>query len=147
MAGPQYHIPDEETLDRAALGALQRRKLAGLFARLPANAFYGRKFQGIRFDPLSDAMSALPFLTRQELEQDQEDHPPYGTNLSAPLERYTRLHQTSGTGGRPLRWLDTADNWTWWKRVWGIIFAAAGLTDKDRLFFPFSFGPFVGFWG
>ena len=27
------------------------------------------------------------------------------------------------------------------------IFAAAGVSDADRLVFPFSFGPFVGFWG
>jgi phenylacetate-CoA ligase len=57
------------------------------------------------------------------------------------------MHQTSGSAGRPLRWLDTSDNWAWWKECWGTIFAAAGVSDADRLVFPFSFGPFVGFWG
>jgi phenylacetate-CoA ligase len=57
------------------------------------------------------------------------------------------LHQTSGSGGgAPMRWLDTPDNWQWWKKLWGIIYAAAGVTRGDRMFFPFSFGPFVGFW-
>jgi phenylacetate-CoA ligase len=143
-----FYIPDEESLAPADLAALQRRKLAALFARvLPSNPFYRTKFQGIPFDPLRDPLSALPFTTRQELEQDQFANPPYGSNLSLPVLRYTRLHQTSGSGGRPLRWLDTAENWSWWKRCWGIIFAAAGIGADDKLAFPFSFGPFVGFWG
>ena len=32
-------------------------------------------------------------------------------NLTFPLDRYTRFHQTSGTRGRPLVVLDTADDW------------------------------------
>ena len=63
------------------------------------------------------------------------------------MDQYCRLHQTSGSGGRPLRWLDTAESWNWWKRCWGIIFSAAGIGAQDKLTFPFSFGPFVGFWG
>ena len=148
MAGSSYYCPEEESLDRPAIDRLQRRRLANLLERtLPANAFYQQKLKGIPFNPLHDPMSALPFTTRRELEQDQLDHPPYGTNLSFPREQYCRLHQTSGSGGRPLRWLDTAESWNWWKRCWGIIFAAAGIGAQDKLTFPFSFGPFVGFWG
>ena len=148
MVGSSYYCPEEESLDRPALFQLQRRKLAALWGQtLPGNSFYRRKLDGIRFDPLRDPMSALPFTTRQELEQDQLDHPPYGTNLSFSPDRYCRLHQTTGSGGRPLRWLDTAETWDWWKRCWGIIFAAAGIGAQDKLVFPFSFGPFVGFWG
>lgn len=148
MADSRYYIPSEETLDRPELQALQRRKLAGMLREmLPGNEFYRRKLEGIRFDPLKDPMEALPFTTRAELEQNQIEHPPYGTNLTYPREKYCRLHQTSGSAGRPLRWLDTAQNWAWWKECWGTIYAAAGITDADRLVFPFSFGPFVGFWG
>ena len=31
-------------------------------------------------------------------------------------------------------------------KCWGIIYRAAGLTEHDRLVYPFSFGPFIGFW-
>jgi phenylacetate-CoA ligase len=142
------YIPQEEALDRDGLEAMQRRKLGEMMTRVMAgNAFYRAKLGGVRFDPLKDAIEALPFTTRQELEEDQLAHPTYGSNLSLPRERYTRVHQTSGSSGRPLRWLDTAENWTWWKKLWGIIFAAAGIGARDRLAFPFSFGPFVGFWG
>lgn len=148
MATLAYHVPDEETLDSDALAALQRRKLSAMLRQvLATNAFYRRKLTGIAFDALVDPIAKLPCTTRAELEQDQTEHPPYGTNLTQPIEAYVRLHQTSGSsGGRAMRWLDTPANWQWWKRLWGIIYTAAGVTQGDRIFFPFSFGPFVGFW-
>ncbi|HUN81682.1 MAG TPA: phenylacetate--CoA ligase family protein [Phycisphaerae bacterium] len=86
-------------------------------------------------------------LTRADLLADQAAHPPYGTNLTFPLQDYCRLHQTSGTAsGVPLRCLDRTEDWAWWQRNWKIIYRAAGIDANDRLFFPFSFGPFVGFW-
>ena len=88
----------------------------------------------------------LPFTTKAELSADQAAHPPFGSNLTYPIERYVRLHQTSGTTGRPLRFLDTPESWEWWRECWQPIYRAAGVTARDRLFFAFSFGPFVGFW-
>ena len=148
MSPGQYHVPDEETLERDGLAALQRRKLRAMLERVMVdNPFYRAKLKGTAFDPARDPMDALPFTTRAELERDQADHPPYGTNLTQPIGAYVRLHQTSGSsGGRPVRWLDTDANWQWWKKLWGIIYTAAGVTRQDRMFFPFSFGPFVGFW-
>jgi phenylacetate-CoA ligase len=88
----------------------------------------------------------VPFMTKAELSEDQAAHPPFGTNLTYPMERYVRLHQTSGTTGRPLRFLDTAESWAWWRECWQPIYRASGVTASDRIFFAFSFGPFVGFW-
>src|SRR5207344_1229543 len=58
----------------------------------------------------------------------------------------SRLHQTSGTSGKPLRWLDTPDSWSALLDCWTINYRVVGLRQGDRLFFPFSFGPFLGFW-
>ena len=67
--------------------------------------------------------------------------------LTKPVEDYTRIHQTSGTTtGQPLRWYDTPQNWAWMKKCWFRYFAIAGITPADVAFFPFSFGPFLGFW-
>ncbi|MDY3557539.1 AMP-binding protein [Gemmata sp. JC673] len=116
---------------------------------LPGNVFYRRKFGAL--DPASlrtlDDFAQLPFTTKADLITDQVEQPPYGTNLSFPLDRYTRFHQTSGTtSGRPLHWLDTAETWDWLTGCWATNFALIGLRPTDRLFFPFSFGPFLGFW-
>ena len=105
------------------------------------NAFYRAK--------LSDRPTALgefPFTTKSELSEDQAAHPPFGTNVTYPLERYMRLHQTSGTTGQPLRILDTAESWDWWQECWRAVYRSAGVTARDRVFFAFSFGPFIGFW-
>jgi phenylacetate-CoA ligase len=105
------------------------------------NAFYRAKLP-----KAARELRDLPFTTKAELSEDQAAHPPFGSNLTYPIERYVRLHQTSGTTGRPLRFLDTADSWEWWRECWQPIYRAAGVTAADRIFFAFSFGPFVGFW-
>lgn len=88
----------------------------------------------------------LPLLTKSELVADQNTNPRYGTNLTYPITRYVRLHQTSGTTGRPMYWLDTAASWDWFMECWSQIYQLVGLRADDVLAFPFSFGPFIGFW-
>ncbi len=131
---------------RAAQLAAVRSLLAAV---LPRNAFYARKLvagEAHGIDSL-EAFTQLPFTTKTELTADQTEHPPYGTNLTFALEHYSRFHQTSGTStGHPLHWLDTRDSWDWVTGCWLTTFELLGLTPVDRLFFPFSFGPFLGFW-
>lgn len=136
---------------RDELRASQLEQLRSLVSELfPANAFYTRKLEnaGITFDvaSLEDFSARFPFTTKQELIADQLAHPPYGTNLTYPLASYTRFHQTSGTTGTPLRWLDTPESWDWLVENWTQVFSAAGVQAGDRVFFAFSFGPFIGFW-
>ena len=89
---------------------------------------------------------ALPLLTKEELVADACAHPAFGTNLTYPVEAYTRYHQTSGTTGTPLRVLDTEVTWDWWGRCWLEVYRAAEVTHSDRLLFAFSFAPSIGFW-
>lgn len=120
----------------------QWERLSSKLAELRENnAFYRAKMSD-RANSLGD----LPFTTKSELSEDQAAHPPFGSNLTYPMERYVRLHQTSGTTGQPLRILDTADSWDWWRECWQAVYRSAGVTARDRIFFAFSFGPFIGFW-
>ena len=125
-----------------SITAPAQRLAALLHAILPANRFYARKLDGVALDD----WQAVPFTTKAELLADQDRQPPYGTILTYPLERYSRLHQTSGTSGRPLRWLDTPESWAALLDRWTAMFRVVGVRPGDRLFFPFSFGPFLGFW-
>ena len=93
-----------------------------------------------------DDFHRLPLTRKADHVEDQAAHPPFGTNLTYPRERYVRVHQTSGTSGTPLRWLDTQESWEWWARCWGFVLRGAGVERHDRVFFPFSFGLFIGFW-
>lgn len=133
------------------MAARQLESLRALLgAILPANSFYARKLAGCgidsRIDSLAGFTARAPFTLKTEIAADQNAFPPYGTNLTFPLERYTRLHQTSGTSGKPLTWLDTAESWGWMMENWTEVLRAAGVTAADRILFAFSFGPFIGFW-
>src|SRR5207247_1617404 len=48
--------------------------------------------------------------------------------------------------GQPIRWREAQESWEWWARCWGFVLRGAGVEPTDRVFFPFSFGLFIGFW-
>ena len=63
-----------------------------------------------------------------------------------PKEMYRRYHRTSGTRGKPMVILDTAEDWKWWIATWQYVLDACGIQPHDRIMMAFSFGPFIGFW-
>jgi phenylacetate-CoA ligase len=139
---------DSNDADAGGPGAVhadQRRKLQTLLAAvLRDNPFYCAKLRGVRADA---DLQELPFTTKQELIEDQIAHPPYGSNLTYPMDHYTRFSETSSTTtGRPMHWLDTPESWEWMLNNWARVYQAAGVDAGDRIFFAFSFGPFLGFW-
>ena len=107
-----YHR-ELETLDRRSLRDLQSDRLARLMQELEGNRFYKKKFQlaGLEMHSIRSAedLKRVPFTTKSELFAEQQAHPPYGTLLTYPIERYRYLHQTSGTTFRPIKWLDTGE--------------------------------------
>ncbi len=133
--------PPTDTLD-----ALRRL----LSAIREGNGFYAPILQaaglGGDIDSLDDYFRACPFTTKAQIAADHAAHPPFGSNLTYPLEQYTRYCQTSGTTGQPMRWLDTPESWQAMLDCWAKVFLAAGCSHGERTFFAFSFGPFLGFW-
>jgi phenylacetate-CoA ligase len=147
----QYFNQAVETMPREQLRTLQLEKFRTLLSQLMGrNRFYAEKWKEAGVAPgdirsLSD-FRQLPFTEKSELVRAQEQAPPFGTNATFPESTYTRVHQTSGTTGTPLRVVDTPESWEWWGSCWGHVLRGAGVTAADRLFLPFSFGPFIGFW-
>ena len=132
---------------RAEIEARQLTKLRELLARVPPQTFYARKFAGLSAPKsLADFSRTHPFTTKAELAADQIQNPPFGTVLLEPIEHYTRFQQTSGTTSAPIRWLDTPQTWNAIVECWMEVFTVAGIHAADRVFFAFSFGPFLGFW-
>lgn len=144
---------DLERAGRATLQAHQLARLQPMLDELLAhNPFWRARLQAAGVGAGRDVASMsdfrrLPFLTKHDLAADQEAHPPFGSNLTYGAERYVRLLRTSGTTGRPLRWLETEDSLVWGARSWVASFRAAGIGPGDRIFFAFSFGPFLAYWG
>src|SRR5262245_3858737 len=140
-----------ERLDRDSLTAAQGRRLTELVTAIYGrNTFYTRKLDEAELQierlQFPRDLERLPLTTKAELNADQAANPPWGTALTEPLERYTRYCQTSSTTGRPLRWIDTNESWQFLLECWKAVYRGARVSVGDRVFFPFSFGPFLGFW-
>lgn len=112
-------------------------------------------FQSAHFKTLSNCnhwtgfdefVEDCPFTQKDDLASDRLFNPPYGTNLTFPFEDYSFFHQTSGTKGEPMAWLDTEEDWNWMLANWDRVLEGAGVQSGSRCFFAFSFGPFLGFW-
>lgn len=135
-----------EALDRENLAREQLRRLNELLAAiLPHNRLYAQKLAGVKMPLASlDDLARLPLTNKEDLiAGDAND---FAANLTWPVEKYVRYHRTSGTRGRPLVVLDTAEDWRWWLDTWQYVLDAADMTTADRVLMAFSFGPFIGFW-
>ncbi|HEX4148791.1 MAG TPA: phenylacetate--CoA ligase family protein [Pirellulales bacterium] len=141
-----------ESMDAADLEEHQLLRLNQLLARiLPDNSFYAEALAEVQ-RPLTslDDLAQLPFTFKEDLVGGVA---PGGAasgelarHLTYPASSYVRFHQTSGTRGRPMVVLDTAEDWQWWLDCWQYVLDSAELTERDCVFMAFSFGPFIGFW-
>lgn len=137
--------------DRSRIEALQTERLGALLSELrTGNAFYRERLDKSGFGrgpvTLSDFSAQMPFTSKMDLVWDREEFAPYGSNLTYPLERYSRYCQSSGTTRGPLPSLDTAESWSAMLDCWDRVYEAADVTTSEKIFFAFSFGPFLGFW-
>ena len=153
MKESPYWNPRHETMPRAQIEALQTRKLKNLVAWADASVPWQSKrlrAAGVTADSIKRLadLRRIPMMTRDEWMQGQLDHPPYGPILAAPPEAAIRYHLTSGTTGRtPIQVLDSMKDWEWMAELWCYGFWGFGVRPVDTVFFAFSYGTFVGFWG
>ena len=145
--------PKNETLPREDLHRLQLAKLKRhcewAAARSP---FHRRKFEEAGFEPAQlkslDDLRRIPVMTRAEWMDCQAEKPLFGDLITATRDEAIRYHLTSGTSGRqPLRVLDGTKDWEWIAEMWCYGFWGFGVRPTDTVFFAFSYGSFIGFWG
>ena len=153
MPESTYWNPRHETMPRDQIEALQTRKLKNLVAWTQASVpWHAARFSkaGVSADSIGGLkdLQRIPMMTRDEWMQAQLQSPPYGPLLAAPEEKAVRYHLTSGTTGRiPLQVLDGMKDWEWIAEMWCYGFWGFGVRPSDIVFFAFSYGTFVGFWG
>ncbi|HEY8532239.1 MAG TPA: AMP-binding protein, partial [Limnochorda sp.] len=147
-----YWSRREETMDpkerEALIFAKLKAQLEYCWARSP---FYRRKWRaaGVTPDDIRslDDFRRIPFVTKDELRKDQEENPPFGSNLCAEPSELCHIHGTSGTTGRPTVFaIDRGD----WERIahaharvmWGF-----GVRPHDTVFIGSLFSLYMGSWG
>jgi phenylacetate-CoA ligase len=148
-----YWNPKNETLPKDELRALQLLKLQSSVHRaIKESPFHRRLYEKAGFTPDSlktlEDIQRLPFMTREDWMQCQADQPLFGDLITRPPSEAIRYHLTSGTSGRqPLRVLDSRKDWSWIAEMWCYGFWGFGVRPADTVFFAFSYGSFIGFWG
>lgn len=138
-----------------SLGERQFVKLSALLTKISFSDNFNRRrlreaglqMAATEITSLDDFIKAVPFTTRADIMNDRVVQPPLGSNFTEPPSRYTRFCQSTGTQtGAPLVVLDTPASWESMLACWRTVYKAAGVKAGDRIFFAFSFGPFLGFW-
>jgi phenylacetate-CoA ligase len=152
-ASPDWN-PKVEAGSRDALRKLQAAKLRAVALRAyEKSPFWRDRFDEAGFDPttvssVDDVVKRIPPMSRAEWMAAQQAHPPFGELLAVPRDSAIRYHHTSGTTGRtPLRVLDGMRDWEWIAECWAVGFWGFGIRPTDTVFFAFSYGSFIGFWG
>ena len=156
MATPNwspYWNPKNETLSKDELRSLQLLKLQSSVQRAVKESPFQRRLYekaGVAPDSIKtpDDLDSLPFMTREDWMQCQAEQPLFGDLITRPPTEAIRYHLTSGTSGRqPLRVLDGRKDWSWIAEMWCYGFWGFGVRPTDTVFFAFSYGSFIGFWG
>jgi len=147
----RFYDPEIETASKDALRKMQAKKLKAIVRHAWKHSpFYRRKFEEANLTPdkirSREDISRLPFVTKEDLRKSQEAHPPWGDILTIKPEECQRVHLTSGTTGKPLKILDTVEDWSKFCHIYARNLYAYGIRKTDMVMPAFSFGPWIGFW-
>jgi phenylacetate-CoA ligase len=139
-----YFNEEFETLPRAALEALQLKRLQQVLERVYRNVpFYKQSFDSAGISPAAVKSLAdlryLPFTTKQ----DMRDSYPYGL-FAAPMEEIVRIHASSGTTGKPTVVGYTSRDISNWSDLMARSFVAAGAHRGDIIHNAYGYGLFTG---
>lgn len=96
-----------ERMGRDELAALQLERLKRQVRRCyEGSEFYRERLDAAGAGPDSigalDDLRKIPFVTKQELRDEQRGHPPFGRYVVAPPRTWAELHPSTGTTGVPV---------------------------------------------
>jgi phenylacetate-CoA ligase len=140
----RYFHPQQETMPRERLAALQLARLNATLANAYANVPLHRKrldATGIgagRIEHLAD-VARLPFTVKTDL----RDHYPFGMFARKPAD-LARLHASSGTTGKPTVVGYTQNDLDHWSELMARSLFSAGARRGDIVHNAYGYGLFTG---
>ena len=151
--GSRYWNEELETMDpeerekKVILPKLQAQ-LKYAFERSP---LYREKWEkaGIKPEDIRslDDFEQIPLLTKDEIRQDQMEHPPFGSNLCVPMMEIARVHGTSGTTGKPTVFAIGKEYLVRIAEAHARIMWSFGMRQEDMIFIGSFFSLYLGSWG
>jgi phenylacetate-CoA ligase len=143
-----FETMDPEERERKIILPKLQAQLNYAYKRSP---LYRKKWDQAGVKPkdirsLSD-FEQIPFLTKEEIRQDQKETPPFGSNLCVSLKELARVQGTSGTTGKPTAFgiskgdMDRIAE-AHARTMWGF-----GIRQQDIVFIGSFFSLYWGSWG
>ena len=138
----------QETMTRDELEAFQLTRLKETVRRLgERSAFYREKWARVGFEAgdlksLED-LRLLPFVTKQELRDEQEEHPPFGRLTVTDAALWREVHPSSGTTGRSVRTIWTEEDIRHITDFTARFLWAMGIRPGDAIQNAFSYGMWI----
>ncbi len=113
--------------------------------------FYRKKWDSAGIAPediqsLTD-FEKLPFVTKDEIREDQLKHPPFGSNLCISGDEIASVHGTSGTTGKPTAFGISRGDMDRIGEAHARIMWGSGMRPNDVVFIGSFFSLYMGSWG
>ncbi len=139
-----YFHEEFETMPRAALEALQLKRLQQTVARVYEKVPFYRETlgkAGIQPEQIRslDDLRRLPFTVKQ----DMRDAYPYNL-FAAPMDEIVRIHASSGTTGKPTVVGYTKKDIDTWAELMARTFVTTGVHQGDIIHNAYGYGLFTG---
>ena len=130
------------SLSRDQIKDLQLQKLSKLIDQVrQKNKFYADLWKSFPETVTWEWFTQLPTFDKRDLvttSPSSSDVMTGQSHSSAPnwllsgnhtftTDQYVRAHRTSGTSGRPMMVLDTAEDWQWWLDTWQYVLDSANV--------------------
>lgn len=113
--------------------------------------FYREKWDKAGVKPADirslDDFEQIPFVTKEEIRQDQIGNPPFGSNLCVSREEIARIHGTSGTTGKPTAFGISKGDLERIAEAHARIMWSFGMRKEDIVFIGSFFSLYWGSWG
>ena len=113
--------------------------------------FYKKKWDKAGIGPEDirslDDFEKIPFLTKEEIRQDQKENPPFGSNLCVTRAEIARVHGTSGTTGKPTAFGISRGDMERIAEAHARFMWGFGMRQDDTVFIGSFFSLYWGSWG
>lgn len=147
-----YWNPYSETMPRERIDQLHLMRLKKIIDFAYQNIpMYRRLYDDAGVHPssiksLRDFEEKVPVIDKKDFLHAQAKLPAFSQSLAVSEEHLAYYYQTSGSTGAPLKvpfglYCAETNGEQWAYGLW-----AAGIRPGDRVYFPFNWGTFVGFW-
>jgi len=148
----KYWYKDIETASQEELDELVFYKLKNVMNYALENSpFYQRKWKREGFHPddikTLKEFDQVPVTTKEEVREDIEQHPPFGSNVCIPRSEVRRIHGTSGTTGKPTVFSFGKEDWDRIAHQHARIMWSFGMRPSDLVFIASPLSLYIGSWG